>query len=203
MKLVMIIASLLMSASAFGLGAFEQFDFTGAVHPAGANLANVCYDQGMLQAKVTKSDCVTTWVIDSEDQGNVFPHEYELTDEEWNAQGRTGKFGSFYTPEKTCTNTRTITKTIPMEKNVCLDWDTRWEEVDQQGTSDGKGLRLNSTCLEYGTAPLARSQRLDVVIVDIGETVFNGQNMGSAMYTIPDCPLGDDLPDTDVPDSKK
>ncbi len=205
MKTLMTIAALIFSANVFALAPFEKFDFNSGFQPAGAALGNVCYEQGMLTVINTGSTCVEkVWEVTEDDKYDIFPGEEVLTDEEWKAQGSTGRFGAMYTPS--CVKwEKNGPKTVAMKYQGCLEWDAKWEMVDRQGNQDGKGFRLNQYCVKTGLKDLPRTQRLDVYIAEIGQNLTSGQNMGSAMYTIPDCPATDngDLPDKDIPDTKK
>ena len=178
MKIVMLIVGVLFSANAFALGANEAFDFNSGFSPIGASLGNVCYTQGMLKVIDTGSTCVK-WdkEVDEDTKYDLFPR-YTRTCAAWEKNGP---------------------KTVEMKKQTCLEWETV-----VYNDNDGEGDKYRSKCVKPGTADLPRTQRLDVYLTEIGTYLTSGQNMGSAMYTIPACDnKGGDLPDTDVPDTKK
>ncbi len=191
---------LFVSAQAFALAPFEKFDFNSGYQPIGATLGNVCYEQGLLKVINTGSTCVEkVWEVSEDDKYDVFPGEEILTDEQWKAQGSVGRFGAFYTPS--CVKfEKNGEKYVEMKRTTCLEYKTKW--VDK---GNNKGFKLISKCVKPGITDLPRTQRLDVYIAEIGQNLTSGQNMGSAMYTIPDCPASDngDLPDKDIPDTKK
>lgn len=181
MKKVIVLVALIFAGNVFALGANEKYDFNTGFHPAGARLQNVCFlEEGKLEAKVTIEHCERIWTVDSDDQGDVFPQDYVLTDAEWRAQGSSGRFGAHYTPSCRTLRSRVVTKVIPMVRNACLKWESY---VVNEG--DGEGDRRRSRCVKSGTKPLKRRQRLDTYL-DFG-SYSERQNSGSAMYTIPSC----------------
>lgn len=181
MKKVIALVGLVLAGNVFALGANEKYDFNTGFHPLGARLQNVCYlGGGQLEAKVTIEKCERIWTVDSDDQGDVFPQDYVLTDAEWRAQGSHGRFGAQYTPSCRRLTSRVVTKVIPMVRSACLKWETY---IVNDGDGDGDSRR--SRCVKRGTKPLPRSQRLDTYL-DFG-SYSERQNSGSAMYTIPRC----------------
>jgi len=177
MKIVMLVVGVLFSANAFGLGAFEAFDFNSGTSPVGAKLGNVCYTQGMLKVLDTGSSCVKYGKEVVEDTKYDVNPRYNRTCEAWKKNGP---------------------KTVAAIMNVCLE-----SELVVYNNGDGDGDEYRSVCTKYGTAPLPRTQRLDVYKTSPGTYLTSGQNAGSEMYTIPNCAPTGDLPDTDVPDTKK
>jgi len=72
-------------------------------HPGnGLQLFDACFNGQNFESVsgAMTSTCVERqWVVDNEDKGDVPVRDFVLTEEEWEAQGRTGRFGSFYTPQ--------------------------------------------------------------------------------------------------------
>ncbi|MCO4756177.1 MAG: hypothetical protein KC478_16970 [Bacteriovoracaceae bacterium] len=158
------------------LGANEKFDFRTGFSPAGTGLDKVCYiNDETLKAKIKKEKCERVWIVDSDSRGSVFPHEYELTDKQWRAQGSHGRFGAYYTPSCKTLKTTEIIKSIPMKRKACLKWENYFNE-------DGD---RRSRCAKRGYKKLPRAQRLDTYL-DFG-SFSERQNSGSAMFTIPRC----------------
>lgn len=158
------------------LGANEKFDFRTGFSPSGTGLDKVCYiNAETLKAKIKKEKCERIWTVDSDDQGNVFPQDYVLTDKEWRAQGSSGRFGSKYTPSCKTLKTTEVIKSIPMKRKACLKWENY--------TNDDGNRR--SRCVKRGFKKLPRAQRLDTYL-DFG-SFSERQNSGSAMFTIPRC----------------
>ncbi len=181
MKLITLIAGLLFSANLFALGVNEVFDFNSGMQPNGAKLDNVCVDGDKLKVINPVSVCVKkTWHVIDDHKYDVLPHQQILTDEEYKAGAGSG---SLYTPSCDQWSSDDAVTTIPMETRTCVEWKFNFKKwMKKSKCSDCH------KCVKKGNVPLPRAQRLDVYLQDIGNgLVSSGQNMGSEMFTIPDC----------------
>ena len=189
-------------------------------HPGGGlQLFDACFNG---QNYVSKTNAMTSfcteriWTVDEDDKGDVSPQDQVLTDAEWEAQGRSGRFGAFYTPS--CVKFGQKPAKASKDRLVSKAVNCRWvagrnlPSTHPQYNEEGESGTLYNICDHTkvpGTFPRKQTIRVHKLNENFASKVYFNHaaheddripGPQKFYYTIPMC---DGLTDRDIPDTKK